>query len=184
MDSQHFQTDKTISNHYKSMALWLVLSYLPCAFGSSHGYTDLCHIAGFIPLLLLTEILILLKIFLSVVAPSSFQRVLFRATPLWRSSHPFAMRLPLFLVGLLKPSLLPVASRAPSTGFTPGFPLRRLCTAARQSSQYMLRVILSDSGMNYFIAASLSEKSAWKLSQREVPGSDRLGVEASHHWAE
>lgn len=45
-----------------------------------------------------------------------------------------------------------------------------LCTAARRYLQYMLRVILSASGMNYFIAASLSEKSAWKLSQRAVLG--------------
>lgn len=45
-----------------------------------------------------------------------------------------------------------------------------LCTAARWYSQYMLRVILSASGMNDFIAASLSEKSAWKLSQGAVLG--------------
>lgn len=43
-----------------------------------------------------------------------------------------------------------------------------LCTAARRYSYYMLWVILSASGMNYFIVASLSEKSAWKLSQRVV----------------
>lgn len=131
MASQHFQTDETTSNHCKSMTLWLVLSYPPCAFRSSHGYTDLCHIAGFIPLPLVIEILFLLKIFLSMVAPSSFHRVFFGATPLWRSSHPTAMRLPLFLVELRS---------LPSSLWHPGIPAQGLpqashcvglCTAAR-----------------------------------------------------
>lgn len=183
VDSQHFQTDKTVSNHCKSMAVWLVLSYLPCAFRSNHGYIDLCHIAGFIPLLLLTEILFLLKIFLSVVAPFSFQRVFFGATPLWRSSHPTAMRLPLFLVELPKPSLLPVASRRPSTGFTPGFPLRRPLYCC----QAILAVYAAGDSLSLwnelFYCCQLVREISLKAEPESSPESDRLRVEASHHWA-
>lgn len=183
MDSQHFQTDETTSNHCKSMTLWVVLSYLPCAFRSSHGYTDLCHIAGFIPLPLLTEILFLLKIFLSVVAASAFQRVFFGATPLWHSSHPTAMRLPLFLVELPKLSLLPVTSRHPSTGFTPGFPLRRPLYCC----QAILAVYAAGDSLSLwnelFYCCQLVREISLKAEPESCAGSNWLRVEASHHWA-
>lgn len=183
MESQHFQTDKTISNHCKSMALWLVLSSLPCAFRCSHGYIDLHHITGSIPLLLLMEILFLLNIFLSMDDPSSFQRVFFGATPLWRSSHPTAMRLPLFLVELPKPSLLPVASRPPSTGFTPGFPLRR----SLYCCQAILTVYAAGDSLSLwnelFYCCQLVREISLKAEPESSPGSDRLRVDASHHWA-
>lgn len=165
------------------MALWFVLSYLPCAFRCSHGYTDPRGIAGFIPLPLLTEILFLLKVLLSVAAPSSFQRVFFGAAPVWRSSHPSAMRLPLFLVELPKLSLLPVASRRPSSGFTPGFPLRRPLYCC----QAILTVYAAGDSLSLwnelFYCCQLVREISLKAEPESGPGSDRLAVEASQHWA-
>lgn len=134
-------------------------------------------------LLLLLEIPVLFKIFLSLVASSSFQWVFFRATPLQHSSHPTAMMLPLFLVELLKPFLLPAAFMRPSAGFTPGFPLRRPLYCC----QTILAVYAAGDSLSLwnelFYCCQLVREISLKAEPESSPGSDQFKGEASHHQA-
>lgn len=116
---------------------------------------------------------------LSVSLPGSTKRSLQRS--LQRSSHPTAMMPPLFLVGLLKRVPLPAAFVCPSTGFTPGFPLRR----ALYCCQTILAVYAAGDSLSLwnelFYCCQLVREMGLKAEPERGPGSDRFKVEASRH---
>lgn len=151
------------------MAVWLVLSYLPCAFRSSHGHIAphwrLHPIASSHGNSIFIKNIPLCGCSFFLSASSSLEQPLSGVPPIplpWGCLYSWS-NYQSFPSCLWHPGV-------PAQGLPQASHCVGLCTAARQSSQYMLRVILSASGMNYFIAASLSEKSAWKLSQRAVLG--------------
>lgn len=158
MDSQHFQTEKTILNHCKKPGS------LTCPQLSSLCFQKQSWIHSPVPHCRLHPIASPHgnSVFIKNI-PLCGCSFFLSATLLW--SNPTLAFLPshcheaAFIPGRITEAFPPPCG-IPAQGLPQASHCVGLCTAARRSSQYMLRVILSASGMNYFIAASLSEKSA------------------------